>query len=285
MPSKNAQPIPNTQLRNLIKSYRAEQDTTLERYLSTFRNWLQSSTFNKLEGLDAFAHSAFTYGTTQAFDHFYLKHRSRRFRFFTGEFMYHKACMKHGFDWAWLHEDILQFDDALIISLPFSDLGVLPADLDAIFRHCNNLNIPVLLDLAYFPLGKDLTINLDQSCVETVCASLSKVFDGAQYLRAGIRFQRENIDDGIDIANSVGMVPQHTINTAVHLMDNCSMDYNWKTYGSIYDSVCKELKLTPTNCLMFGISETEFNDYNRGNSWNRVCISQDIGNKHASTKS
>ena len=199
--------------------------------------------------------------------------------------MYHQASAKHGLAWAWLDASTLTFNDAVIISVPFSDSGNMPTDIDIILDNCDYFKIPVLIDLAYLPMSKNIRLDLRYDCIETVCASVSKVFDGAQYLRAGIRFQRVNIDDGIDIANSVGMVPANAMSTAVYLMNKYPIDYNWNTYADEYHAVCTELNLSTTNCIMFGTSTTDYMEYNRGNSWNRVCISQDIGNKHASTKS
>lgn len=286
MPSRNAQPIWNPELNQLIQDFKTSTTpVSLQEYLSTFRSWITSGTHSSLNGLDAFTHTSFTYGTTQSFDHFFIKHRHRRFRFFKGEFMYHQASLKHGFYYKYLDDEGLQSYDAVIISIPFSDSGTTPINLDKIFNKCNNLGVPVLIDLAYFPLSKNLHLNLNQKCIETITASLSKVFDGAQYLRAGIRFQRENIDDGIDVANSVAMVPHHTLAAACHLMNTYPIDYNWNTYEETYKNVCKQLKLKFTDCLMFGISFDNYKEYNRGNNWNRVCISEDIGKEYASTKS
>ena len=74
------------------------------------------------------------------------------------------------------------------------------------------------------------------------------------------------------------MLPANAMSTACYLMNNYSVDYNWNTYAEQYYQICKELKLETTNSIMFGISFSDYKEFNRGNSWNRVCISEDIGN-------
>ncbi len=284
MPSKNAQPIPNSLIRNQINNHNVScLEIDLQTYLDKFTLWLQDSKSNTLLGLEQFTSRSFTYGTTQSFDHFYLKHRHRRFRFFKGEFMYHRASMKVGLDYEFIDNAMLDKNDAVILSVPFSDSGKIK-DLDRILELCTKLNIPVLIDLAYYPLSFDINVNLNYDCIEVVAASLSKAFDGAQYLRAGIRFKKLNEDDGIDIANSVSMVPNHTLSTAYMLMNNYSINYNLQ-YKQSYLTACKLLNLNTTNCLMFGVSFTDYQDYNRGNLWNRVCVSEDIGKIYDSSKS
>ena len=85
---------------NLDCSSELYNDSLPQEFTENFYNWINSSTLNNLQGLDLFPSKRLVCGTAQAFDHFYLKHKARRFRFYKGEFMYHSACLKHGFDWA-----------------------------------------------------------------------------------------------------------------------------------------------------------------------------------------
>jgi hypothetical protein len=142
------------------------------------------------------------------------------------------------------------------------------------------MDIPVLLDFAYYPCTKNIEINLDKfPAVETVCFSISKAFYGAEFLRVGMRLQRENNDDGIDVFNSVEMVNRCSINIANKLISNYSVDYNWQKYKEVYETVIKENNLLETDCIMFGLGGQEYADYNRGGDVNRVCVSELIGEK------
>lgn len=279
MPQAAASPIRNDSITNYLSKFKiSKHRVALKEYLDTYKNWITASKNNHIKGLDDFQSMSFIHGTVQAFDHFYIQHYNRRFRFARGEFMYHKASMKTRINWAWLDEDVIHSDDAVIISTPFSDTGTIHNNLTKILEDCERLNVPVLLDMAYLPIAKNINIDVSYKCIDTVCTSISKMFDGAQHLRAGIRFQRKNLDDGIDIFNSVNMVPEHSISSAAYIMSKYPLDFNWDEYNDVYQNVCAELNLTSTDCVLFGTSTSEYQSFNRGNSHNRVCIANEISN-------
>jgi len=272
---KNAIPIPNKHVRDVINTVKFDSTLSVyDRYIEMFDKWIKSSKNNHLTNLDAYTNKKFISGTIQSFDHFYLKHNKLRFRFFQGEFMYHRASMKNNLNWEWLSTEPLMIGDALVISVPFSDTGSMHTKLVSLLDKCEELQIPVLLDMAYYPITKNINLNLNYTCIDTICFSLSKAFDGAQWLRCGIRYQRYDNDDGIDIYNSVDMTPRIPMQLAIALMNNFSVDYNWDTYGETYTNVCKTHNLQQTDCVIFGLGDNSFNEYNRGGIVNRVCISK-----------
>jgi len=280
---RGAKPVVDNSIKNFINNISIKDslyDTSIQaQFTHDFYNWINSSTNNKLHGLDKFTNCKLVAGTAQAFDHFYWRHKDRRIRFFKGEFMYHSACLKNGGQWAYLEDASLEKSDAIIISVPFSDCGK-QKDINFILHNCNAMGIPVLLDFAYYPCSKNIDINLDMfHCVETVTFSISKAFYGAEFLRVGMRLQRQNLDDGVDVFNSVEMVNRVSLSIASKLINTYSVDHNWNTYQSAYEEVCNELNLEQTDCIMFGLGDEKYIDYNRGGSVNRICISELIGEK------
>jgi len=282
MPLRSAFPIQNDSVK--LNPVPVQHEDLLGIYTKTFTSWVKGGSF-QLHGFDQFTHASFCHGSVQAFDHFYLKHHTRRMRFFRGEFMYHQVCLKNAIDWCYIDDEPLHENDAVVISCPFSDLGDVHPDMDALMRKCTQLGIPVLVDMAYIAISKDLSVDLSHACIETVASSISKAFHGAQFLRAGIRWQREDIDDGIDFFNKNHQVPGHSMACAIDFMENHSIDWNWKTYEDIYDQVVKELDLEPTKCILFGLGGEQYQEFNRGSQWNRVCISQEIGERYARMQS
>lgn len=275
MPNQSAKPIPQPILVENIKNYSIVGDVELNDYVKTYRKWINSGPHNII-GLEEYSSIAFCHGTIQCFDHFYLKYSDRRFRFKKGEFMYHRTSLRYK-NWEYLNDDLSQ-GDALIISCPFSDTGRTPEDLEYLLSQCDELNIPVLLDMAYLPLSKGTTINVRHQCIDSICTSLSKAFDGAQYLRTGIRFQRINLDDGIDIYNSVEMLPKYDMEISIYLMNKYPINYQWQRVGDKYKKLCKEFNLQETDCIIFGTTtDDKYIAFNRGNSWHRVCLSDDLG--------
>jgi hypothetical protein len=51
-----------------------------ERFLSRFYAWIQETSLNTFNGLEKFNIRAFSNGTTESFDKFYLKNKNRRIR-------------------------------------------------------------------------------------------------------------------------------------------------------------------------------------------------------------
>lgn len=280
---RGAKPVVDNNIRAFIESINPSADLYNENiqyeFTEKFYNWITSSKFNNLQGLNKFVNRKLVAGTAQAFDHFYWRHKNLTFRTFPGEFMYHSAVLKHGGN----HQTIIKNDfilpnQAVIISVPFSDYGTMHYDLERVLDLCNKQKNPVLLDFAYYPCTKNINIDLTKyPCVETVTFSISKAFYGAEFLRIGMRLERFESDDGIDVFNSVEMVNRVSLSIANKLIDKYSVDYNWNTYESVYNKVCKKYKLKTTDCIMFGLGGEEFAEYNRGTEVNRVCVSELIG--------
>ena len=68
-------------------------DTTVHtRFIEEYRQWITAGTLNVMQGLEKFPIAAFSAGTTEAFDKFYLKNQTRRIRYFRGEYMYHQIA-------------------------------------------------------------------------------------------------------------------------------------------------------------------------------------------------
>ena len=259
---RGAKPVVDFSIRQRIESMIPAQDLYNEKLPNEFKDnffkWIQSSTKNNLKNL--------------------WKYKEKRFRFFAGEFMYHKACLKHGAQFKELNADLMR-GDALILSVPFSDLGKQHELTEQLLHLCNNLDIPVLLDFAYFPCTQNINLDLSFRCIDTITFSISKAFYGAEFLRVGIRCQRGNADDGIDVFNSVDMVNRVSLSIANTLIKEYGVDHNWHTYEKQYYQVCKEKNLEPTDCIMFGLGGEEYKEFNRGGKVNRVCISELIGEK------
>ena len=199
--------------------------------------------------------------------------------------MYHRVCARSDSNWSYIEQDHLRPNDAVIISAPFSDLGKVHPRMEEVLSICDDLHIPVLLDLAYICISKNIDIDVTHPCIETITSSISKAFYGAQYLRAGIRWQKQDLDDGIDVSNSVDMVSMPSLAMAVRYIELHSLDWLWTRYEKIYHDVLQEFDLAPTNCILFGLGGDRYSDYNRGNVLNRVCISQEIGERYASMQS
>lgn len=248
-----------------------------EQYVQCYKNWLCNSTDKIITGLDSFEYIDFAQGTSHVFDHFVIKHANKEIGYFAGEFQYHQCISKH-IKHRLLHTiDDLTAEHALLISLPFSDTGNQHQKFVQIMQTCNFLNIPVCLDLAYWGIAKDLSIDLSEyPCVKEITSSLSKPFCKLETHRVGIRFSKEYLDDGISMLNEVNMINDFSMSLGVWFMEKFDNSYNWRHYGDRYFTVCDKMNLGTTNTVIFGLGDkARHQDYYRGLDNNyRICISE-----------
>ena len=75
------------------------------KFLSEYQAWIMQTTNNRVLGLDEYKYACYTNGTTEAFDKFYAKHSTKRFRFFEGEYLYHRlSCRNNNYDWDYIED-------------------------------------------------------------------------------------------------------------------------------------------------------------------------------------
>ena len=146
-------------------------------FLNEYFNWVQSSKLNNLNGLKKFKNLAYVHGTSQTFDAFYAENRNHRFRCFKGDFFYHSISWRNNYTYSYIEEEKLQPNDAVVISIPFSDNGHMHPDTENVIETCNKLEIPVLIDLAYYNFVRGIDFNLDEPCISTCLLYTSDAAD------------------------------------------------------------------------------------------------------------
>lgn len=248
-------------------------------YLSRYRSWINSTTLNQIIGLEKFQISSFSNGTTETFDKFYLKYKNKRLRCFKGEYMYHLASANAYFDkFSYIEDDILDKDDVVVFSLPFSDTGNEPYRMTEILSICDSLGIPVLIDCCYFGNCADINFDFSYRCIECITFSLSKTFP-VQHLRIGIRFTKEDDDDPLNVINKNQYINRLAAAVGLEIMNRYHPDYNHTTYRQIQEDFCKTLDIKISKSVFFGIAENSFHEYNRGSLTNRLCLSKYLNSR------
>lgn len=238
----------------------------LKEFENTFADWLCAHSTNRITGLENFdAH--FSTGTTQGFDSFYFRHRHCRFRCLVGEYFYHlKTWESNGVHWEFITDaDTILPGDALVISVPFCDNGGAPSNYEKILKKCAELNVPVLVDCCYFPISGGLEINLNYSCIDTVCFSLSKSFPVAR-MRIGMRYLRKGIYDGQALHSNINYNNNLSALLGLKIINQFGSDYMYCTYIDRQNEICSKLPgLTATNCISFAVGDEEWSQYSRAN--------------------
>jgi hypothetical protein len=248
----------------------------LKEFENSFSSWLLAHSSNQIQGLEDYTPN-FSTGTTQGFDSFYLRHRTRRFRCFIGEYFYHlKIWESIDINWAFITpDDPVIPGDAVIISTPFCDTGAEHIQHKELLEHCDQLDIPVLVDCAYYPISGGSDIDLRHTCIDTVCFSLSKAFPLA-LLRIGIRYTKKEIFDGQSLMSSIDYNHNLSAYIGLKIIQTFSSDYIYNKFKEQQQEICARLPgLSASNCAIFAIGNEQWNEYNRANLINEYQLNFD----------
>ncbi len=283
---KAGRPIPDSEIYEFIqKSVKDSSNYLYERelhplFLEKFKIWIQNSTNNTIIGLDEFKELTYVHGTSQSFDNFYFAHNGKRLVTLKGDFLYHELSVKRKILHHHYEKNLLESGDFMIISVPFSDSGNEPNNLEEILNECEEKNIPVWIDAAYMVMAGDITLDLRYECIQGISFSLTKGFYGCERLRIGVRMKRVYEDDGIDVANSMSMVSAVGCYVGYEIMNKYSADYIYNTYRKRQELLCEELDLVPSKSVIFGLGDKfdkKHDMYNRGTDYRRICLSNELG--------
>lgn len=281
LPFGGASCIINKNLTNevneLIKQSAEEnslEDTEIQnKFLNLYKQWIIDSKLNDIKGLNKFSASAFSNGTTEGFDKFMIQNHAKRFRCLRGEYMYHTASWRKFFNWCFIEDEPLKQNDAVIISVPFSDTGNIHPDTNDIILECNKLGIPVLIDSAFFGICGNISFNYDEPCITDITFSLSKSFPVAN-LRIGMRLSKIDNDDGLLIHTKINYNNRLSASVGYNLLRKYNADYNFITYRNTQLQFCQELDVMPSDSVIFATHNSRFNEYSRGGPTNRLCFSK-----------
>ena len=253
---------------------------TDEIFVDKFDKYIKASKVNNLKGLNDYKHRSFIHGTSQAFDSFWMRHNTKRFRCFKGEFFYHQANWKKFYKWCYLEDDRIMTNDAVVISLPFSDYGKEHPRMREILDECEKWEVPVLIDCAYYLIGRGIEFNFTEyDCIEDITFSLSKGFHLANRLRAGTRYSKKYYDDNIHIYNEWKQYSHLSAHLGTELLSYFPPDYTVNKWRDKQLEFCKKVNLKPSDCVIFAFGGDEYKELNRGTEVNRLCIAVQIGDK------
>ena len=264
----------------------------IETFENQFTDWIQNNSINKCNGLKNFQPDI-SQGATQTFDSFYIRHKDRKLKLFAGEYLYHIVVGNNlNIDWSFISShDQLTSDDCLVLSVPFCDTGDQPNDLEQILEVCDNKNIPVLLDCAYYTISQGIDIDLNHSCIDTVAFSLSKTFPIA-HARVGMRYTKPNISDGQKLHSKINYDNRISAGVGLHFINKFTSDYVYLKHQSFYKEIVDFLSLTPSQTIIFADGNEDWQQYGRRDILgaygleqdqsmykNRVCITELLENK------
>ena len=245
-------------------------------YLDEFTSWLTSSSYNQIVGLDQFPNRAYCSGVLNAIESFILRHaRSRRLRFSQAEFIGAKvACNYAGAEWRWLEDGPICTGDAVIISWPFAGNGREYPGQEELFNSCNQLDVPVMVDLAYFGISSGMVFDLTHSCITDVATSLSKPM--STMLRLGIRYTKDLYDDPIQTSSNLKIYNRISTSIGTVLMQKFSYDWIVNKYLPRAHEVCNSKSLILSNTFTLALGDKNGHPEFERNGYYRICITDEI---------
>lgn len=241
-------------------------------FCEQYLEWIKHSQHSSFIGLDEFSHYAFSAGTTESFDKFYMKNHTRRFRCFQGEYLYHELTWRNCWpNWRYIESDEIRVNDAVVISLPFADTGDKHQKYDQLMEDCCRLGVPVLIDCAYFGLVTEFEFDLSWPCIKDVTFSLSKYFPIA-HARVGMRLTRVNDDDPLFVYQYRSYNNKHGAVLGQYMMSNFDCNFLIDRYREKQKTFSEMINVCPTRTVMFALGDNKWQDYNRGGELNRLSF-------------
>ncbi len=244
-----------------------------EQFVNDYADWICEN--KTIKGIEKYKIKSFSAGTTETFDKFYHHYLNKRLRIHKGEYFYHHMMKRDCFQSsAYMDEDQIQKGDVVVMSCPFSDTGNLPPNFYSILEACEQLDVPVMLDMAYINISNLKQLDISFNCIKVVTTSLSKYFPVENY-RIGIRLMKDEFDDTLLAYNQTGYFNHFSVNVGHQLIKNFDNQYIIDHYKDKQIQYCKDLNLTPSECVIFGVDLNKiYKEYNRGGDTNRLCFSR-----------
>lgn len=237
-------------------------------YLSFYPHWIQSSKLNKVSGLEHFPVHHLINGTTQTFDEMYFKYASKRLRLFRGEYAYHRRAFKNHL---FLEDGPLAGGDFVVVSAPFCSTGGIHPQMHALFEDALRLQVPVIVDCAYFGTCTDIHIELNHPAIESVSFSLTKGL-GLGDIRSGVRFSRSEDDLPISQQNRYDHSILAAAKIGLYMMNKFSPDFIPQKYRALQLEACAQSGIHPTPCMHLALGDESWNEFRVDGAYNRLGI-------------
>lgn len=226
-----------------------------DEYIKKINDWIHSTKKNSIVGLDKYPVRDMTIGTTQVFDEAYYMYANKRLRVFRGEYTYHKRVFKNVEFLDNKNGELMGINgsDWIIISLPFCGIGDKHPLMNEVLNQAYMLQIPVIIDCAWFGTCRDIDFDFNHPGITHVCFSLTKGL-GLGHLRSGIRYSKEDNDSIIRQQNNYNHLVLVTAQIGIYQMEKFTPDFITDKYYKSYLEVCNKLKLIPTKCAHIALA-------------------------------
>jgi hypothetical protein len=213
-------------------------------YLTQMDEWFNSSKINCISGLDNFPDRDVIIGVTHALDDLHITYH-QSIVILDKTYAYYKRIRP---DIKVRTIETLQTGDVLVFEAPFAHYGDLHPDTSKILDRCEELNIPVHIDAAWYGCLRDFSFDYSHPAIQSVSFSLSKGL-GLGSHRTGVRYSKKRWPGPVTISNDFNMNVISSMRIGMKFMEKFHIDYAQNKYSEAYSLVCEKLNLKPTKAI------------------------------------
>lgn len=220
-------------------------------FIQKFQDYTLASTLNRLPGLDQLPVRDVIIGCNHFIDSLIIKHGLYGLQILEHDYKYYHR-LNPNIKFARVGE--LQHNIPLLVAAPFPGCMDLHWNWSDLLEECNIKQIPVHIDGAWLGLARDIEIDLERECIQSIGLSLSKGL-GLSWNRIGVRWSKKFDDfDSITIMNRSNMIPKTLIEIGITALETVPVDYLWNKYHERYYEICQSLQLRPTKIVNAAMS-------------------------------
>lgn len=237
---------------------------------TVFKNWLGE----KL--IDTESYNVIPMPSTQkAIIEFLAKNKSRKLRIHQQEYWQKDwfDTIPWDFEYYKTPEDIKE-NDMIVLSLPLRGTQIIESWFVPLLERCEELNVPVLLDCAYYWLVDTQKISVKYECIKEVTCSLSKLFPTFT-LGAGAKLVKKHLVTKWDTYYTQNRI---LVDLTLDLCKNFSHDYIIKKYKPLQRKYCNLLEIEPLPCVTHAKIKKDLYEYNCNKMWEHNGLNQDLLN-------
>ena len=213
---------------------------SVENIKNKAREWFLDSKLNSITHTEN-CEIDLTYGSTDFINNFIS--REKMYQVLNDEYSYYSLFGMQG-----KTVDQLRPNSIVLVSLPHYNFGNTRPDWDDFINKCENNNIEIHIDAAWYTATKNFGIDLSHPSIKSIALSITK--SGFEWNKFGIRLTKNRTMDPITIRNyNSNWINQNVINCANYIFDNIHVDYAWTTHADNYNEICNKLQLEKTNFI------------------------------------
>ena len=229
-----------------MKDYPKDPHAYTDIFLKEVDAWINSHKHVRYYGLDSFTRRDAIHGTTHQLDELHQLY-GRNIAVYKGEYKYHRRLTDFTVNQITHYSD-LKKGDVFIVSYPSCITTNYHKDFDKLLDHCDEHDIPVHIDGAWFGQCRNFEFDVTHPAVQSARGSLSKAL-GIGSQRIGIRYTREKTVGPISIMNDFAYANVSDMWLGVEAMRHFGPDFWWSNYEDKYTKVCADFDLKESNSI------------------------------------